>query len=167
MKIIFYLSLFSILFGCRERAMEKTSSAAVMRQEPINESLENAFNYNNGIFSSSWKKLDYTYSRSDPPWFTAEIEASELTAEILERGSVSVYIKQSRPYAVHPLPYLTTIQRPNLRPRTEYFTFSLSEGEINFSGTSGSPGDSVRYVIIPGGYPYPNPVDDPGFEHEY
>ncbi|MDZ7898074.1 MAG: collagen-like protein [Arcicella sp.] len=90
---------------------------------------------------SEW--ITATFSQTT---FAATITAPKLTQEIVDRGSVHVYLKGSQ--LVFPLPYTETDSLGRVAIHLDY---GIGAGRIILFTTTPIPPQQFRYVLIPGG----------------
>jgi hypothetical protein len=116
------------------------------------------------VIYSAW--LDVTYQPDtikdaagnviDTVGFFANIPAPKLTAAILDRGEIKVYINvgTATQQAVFPLPYYDVYFNLNINPTYLLQNIQLySNGNISTVTVSGVKRQQYRYILIPGVVP--------------
>lgn len=114
------------------------------------------------VIYSAWTNVVYEPAKTpegDTVFFRAIIPAPKLTADIISKGVIKVYINwgTSAEPIVDPLPMYDVLYYPGLNILTTFGVGDIlltSNGDNSFVGTIGTGAAAVqqyRYVLVPGG----------------
>lgn len=128
LKILFFACMMSLVFGCKKDE--------VVPEKPK-------------VFYSEWILPTYKQCGASNTTVTAQIDAPQITREIMEKGIVQIYGISQNSSILLPIPQISiNILGPG---GTVDIIYEINLGKINLYGTKNISPIRIRYIVIPQG----------------